>query len=78
MNVRVDITTAMVYKLDRIARINQRTREEQILYYLDIGLDWEWQMCQEAIAAKLRQDQLHQDLFWQEHGDPPGTPSADV
>jgi hypothetical protein len=76
MKMRVDITTAMFYKLDRIARINQRTREEQILYYLDIGLDCEWQLCQDAIEAKLRQDAQHMDLFWQEHGDPPGTPSS--
>ena len=39
MRQRVDLTTDMLYSLEKIAAVNSRTLEEQILHYLHLALD---------------------------------------
>lgn len=67
MRIRLDLTTGQWYRLTKIAEVHQRTREEQLLWYIELGLTTEWDQDGEAILATLAQRASYQDAYWAEH-----------
>jgi len=66
MRQHISVTTAMLYSLEKIAEVNHRSLEEQILWYLQIALEIEWQESGAAILATLAQRDAHEEAYWHE------------
>jgi hypothetical protein len=64
MPLRLDLTSAILHRLELIAAANHRELREQVLYYLEWAITLEWEINGADIEAKLAHRQSQQDAYW--------------